>query len=146
MGRGRRAPADAVPENPKGNSMNQDQSLSQEVKDCMAACLKTAQACNYCGDDMVGMEAHGDNMKLMAKCTRLCRDCSEICMLAAHWMGRMATFSPPLCRLCAEVCDRCAEVCEAHAPHHALCGPTAKECRRCADMCRRMVGASKAAA
>lgn len=124
--------------------MNQGKSLSQEAKDCMAACLQTAQACNLCGDDMIGMETHGDS-KLMAKCIRLCRDCSEICLLAAHWMGRMAVLSNQLCRVCADVCDLCAEACEAHAPHHALCGPTAKECRRCADLCRRMAGAAKAA-
>lgn len=125
--------------------MNEGKSLSQETKDCMAACLRTAQACNLCGDDMVGMEAHGDQSRLMAKCIRLCRDCSEICLLASHWMGRMALFSSQICRICADVCDLCAETCEAHAAHHALCGPTAKECRRCADLCRRMAGASKAA-
>lgn len=124
--------------------MPEDRSMNQEMKDCMAVCLSCAHICNRCGDDMIGMEAH-HNARLTNRCIRLCRDCADICMLTAQWMGRMSLLSSHLCRLCAEVCDVCAETCEQHAPQHALCGPCAQACRRCADLCRRMAVGTKAA-
>jgi hypothetical protein len=118
--------------------------MTQEMKDCMAACFSCSHICNRCGDEMIGMEAH-QNALLTQRCIRLCHDCAEICVLAAQWMGRISLLSVQICRLCAEVCDMCAETCEQHKTHHALCGPCAQECRRCAELCRRMVVGSKAA-
>jgi len=111
--------------------------LTQEWKDCIAACFRCAQICEECSDDMIGME-HQHESQLMEQCIRLCRECGDICVLAAQWMSRVSPLAERLCAFCAEVCERCAQVCEQHAPHHALCGPCAEECRRCADMCRRM--------
>jgi uncharacterized protein DUF326 len=121
--------------------------LTQELKDCIAACLACAQICNECADDMIGMEGHptGSQGDLMTRCIRLCRECADVCFLAAAWMSRLSPLSERLCRLCAEVCDLCAEACEQHAPQHELCGRCARECRRCADACRRMTARSKAA-
>lgn len=124
--------------------MTDERTMTQEMKDCMAACISCAHICNRCSDDMIGMEAHHD-AKLLSRCIRLCRDCAEICVLAAQWIGRMSLLSTQLCRLCAEVCDACAEECEKHAPHHAMCGPCAQVCRRCAELCRQMSARSKAA-
>ena len=124
--------------------MLEDRSMSQEMSKCIAACFGCAMACNRCSDDMMGMEAHG-NALLMNRCIRLCRECAEICLLAAQWMSRMSPLSDQGCRLCADVCDLCAETCEQHAPHHALCGPCAQECRRCADLCRQMLATLRAA-
>jgi hypothetical protein len=87
---------------------------------------------------MIGMKHHDDD--LMARCTRLCRDCSDMCVLAGRWISRNSPRFEALCQLCAEICDECAEVCERHAPHHALCGPCAEQCKRCADICREMIG------
>jgi uncharacterized protein DUF326 len=123
--------------------MPEEKSMSQEMKECMAACFSCSHICNRCGDDMIGME--GGDHRLMSRCIRLCRDCADVCVLAAQWLGRMSLMSASICRLCAEVCEMCAETCEQHAPHHALCGPCAKECRRCADLCRRMTAGAKAA-
>lgn len=126
--------------------MHQDKgTLTQEWKDCIAACARCTQICEECSDDMIGM-AHTSDTQLMERCLRLCRDCADICAMAGRWMSRVSPLAQQLCVLCAKVCDQCAEVCEQHAPHHALCGPCAQECRRCAEMCRRMSGAAAKAA
>jgi hypothetical protein len=126
--------------------MHQDKrTLIPEWNDCIAACVRCAQICDECGDDMIGME-HKADMQLMERCIRLCRECADICTMAGRWMSRVSPVAHKLCALCADICDQCAEVCEQHAPHHALCGPCAQECRRCADMCRQMSGATAKAA
>ena len=112
--------------------------LSQQHQNCLNACFSCAQMCEACSNDMIGMEHH-DHSDLMTRCIRLCRDCADICVLAAKFISRSSLRAESLCRLCAEICDECAEVCKRHAPHHALCGPCAEECRRCADLCREMV-------
>lgn len=113
--------------------------LSEQNQRCIDACFSCAQMCEACADGMIGMtQHHGD--ELMAQCTRLCRDCSDICTLSARWMSRASSQFDSLCQLCAEICDQCAEVCERHAPHHAPCGPCAEQCRRCAEACREMIG------
>ena len=131
--------------------MHQDsRTLTQEWKDCIAACFRCAQTCEECSDDMIGMGGRQGEipleMPLMERCIRLCRECAEICAMSGRWMSRMSPLAHKLCGLCAEVCDQCAEACEEHAPHHALCGPCAQECRRCAEMCRLMSGATAKAA
>ncbi len=113
--------------------------LSPQHQDCLDACFSCAQMCETCADDMIGMKHHKHD-DLMARCIKLCRDCADICILAARFISRSSQRSESLCRLCADICDQCAEVCERHAPNHALCGPCAEECRRCADLCREMVG------
>ncbi|NGZ94586.1 MAG: four-helix bundle copper-binding protein [Nitrospira sp. WS110] len=117
----------------------QSNPLSQQQKNCIDACFACAQTCETCADDMIGMTQHHSD-ELMAQCTRLCRDCSDICVLSARWMSRNSARFDTLCQLCAEICDQCAEICERHAPHHALCGPCAEQCRRCAEACREMIG------
>ena len=113
-------------------------SFGHHMEHCIEACLACAKICNTCGDDMIGM-AHPAPQDLTARCIRLCRDCADICLLAAQWMGRHSAFSTRICALCAELCELCAGVCEQHAPHHPLCGDCAKQCRRCAEMCHKMV-------
>ena len=120
------------------SSSERSHSVGQHMEACIQACLACAKICNTCGDDMIGM-SHKAAQDLTARCIRLCRDCADICLLAAQWMGRASVFSLRMCALCAELCELCAGVCEQHAPHHPLCGDCAKECRRCAEMCHKMV-------
>lgn len=113
-------------------------SLGRHIEDCIQACMACAHICNTCGNDMVGMPQQAAH-DLTARCIRLCRDCADVCMLSAQWMGRGSVFAVRMCALCAELCELCAGLCEQHAPHHALCGDCAKECRRCAALCHKMV-------
>ena len=108
----------------------------------ISACESCLTICNTCSDDMIGRESH-DHHELMARCIRLCRDCADICSVAANWMSRSSLLSTHICRLCAEVCNACAEACEQHAPHHELCGPCAEECRRCVSVCLEMAGVAQ---
>jgi hypothetical protein len=128
-----------------GISMHQDnRQLTKHYENCIAACWSCARICNTCSDDMIGMDPQGHDMDLMARCTRLCRECADVCSLSAQWMSRLSPLTEEMCRFCARVCDECAELCERHAAHHALCGPCGEECRRCASMCREMAGAKAA--
>lgn len=121
-----------------------NRTLTQEWKNCMAVCLRCAEICEMCSDDMIGMPAH-DDRQLAERCIRLCRECADISLMAAQWISRMSSLSGRLCRLCAETCEICAEACEEHAPRHALCGPCAGQCRQCADLCRSISATAKMA-
>lgn len=84
--------------------MSEERHLNQEMKDCMTACFRCSHICNRCGDDMIGMETH-QNAELTSRCIRLCRECADICVLSAQWLGRRSLLSTQICRFCAEVCD-----------------------------------------
>ena len=82
--------------------MHQNQRhINQRYQDCIAACWSCARICNTCSNDMIGRHGEGHDQELMARCTRLCRDCADMCALAAAWMSRMSQFSESICRLCA---------------------------------------------
>jgi hypothetical protein len=80
------------------------------------------------------------NVKAMAECIRLDRDCSQICWTAAAFMSRGSQFAHEVCRTCADICDACGTECEKHDADH--CQRCAQACRECADECRRMAGVS----
>jgi len=80
----------------------------------------------------------GDDVKMMAGCVRLDRDCGDVCTLAARLLMRGSDLHPQDCQLCAEACERCAEECEKHAAHHDHCQQCAEACRACAETCRSM--------
>lgn len=121
--------------------MMEMKTLSPQQQHCLDACFSCAQICEACANDMIGM-THHDHDDLMTRCIRLCRDCADMCIVAAKFISRSSQRAESLCRLCAEICDQCAALCERHAPQHPMCGPCAEECRRCADLCREMVGAA----
>jgi hypothetical protein len=117
--------------------------MRNQHQQCIEACLACAEICDYCSNEMIGMDG-GAHKELMRQCIRICQDCADICALSARWMSRLSASAELLCDRCAEICDHCAEVCERHAAHHALCGDCAAECRRCAALCRGMVKAQAA--
>ena len=120
-----------------------EQSARDEISECIAACFGSTLVCNRCSDGLIGLESH-DNEELRSRCIRLCRDCAEICTLAARWLSRTSPFANQACRLCADICDICATTCEQYAPNHALCGVCAHECRRCAERCRQIAESATA--
>jgi hypothetical protein len=115
----------------------ENRQLTRQQQDCIAACWSCAAICNTCSDDMIQM-GNNHNTELMALCTRMCRECADICSLSAQWMSRLSPLAEQICAFCTEICDACAETCERHASHHALCADCAKECRRCVSLCREM--------
>ena len=77
-----------------------------------------------------------EDVKAMARCIELDRDCADICSLAAVLMSRNSELAKEFCALCAKVCRACAEECEKHQMEH--CQRCAEACRKCAEECERM--------
>ena len=77
-----------------------------------------------------------EDVKAMARCIELDRDCADICSLAAVLMSRDSELAKEFCALCAKVCRACAEECGKHQMDH--CQECAEACRKCAEECERM--------
>jgi hypothetical protein len=78
------------------------------------------------------------DVKMMAECIRLDRDCAHICWAAAAFMSRGSRFAADICRVCADICEACGDECGRHEQDH--CQRCAETCRACAEECRRMAG------
>lgn len=104
----------------------------EQFSTCIDACNACASACEHCATACLGE----NDVKMMAECIRLDRDCADICRLAAAWMARDSRFAKQLCALCAAVCEACGAECARHAAQH--CQMCAEACRRCAEECRKM--------
>ena len=106
----------------------------QEFQTCIEACVRCAQECEHCANACLDEQ----NVKEMAECIRLDRDCAEICWGAAALMSRGSRFAHDLCRLCTEICEACGAECRKHQMDH--CQRCADACEQCAEECRRMAG------
>ena len=75
----------------------------------------------------------------MARCIRLCMDCSDVCTMTYRTASRRTDENRQLIRsvlaVCIEACEICAEECETHDNAH--CRRCAKMCRECAEDCRK---------
>lgn len=107
----------------------------REHPPCIEACIRCALECEHCETACLGEP----DMKMMAECIRLDRDCATVCWLAAAFMGRRSEFDADLCRLCATLCDACGAECAKHKVDHCL--KCAESCRACAEACRTMAAA-----
>ena len=107
----------------------------REHPPCIEACIRCALECEHCETACLGEP----DMKMMAECIRLDRDCAAVCWLAAAFMGRRSEFDADLCRLCATLCDACGAECAKHKVDHCL--KCAESCRACAEACRTMAAA-----
>jgi hypothetical protein len=108
----------------------------EEHRSCIEACVRCAQECEHCADACLGE----DNVREMAECIRLDKDCAEICWSAAGFMSRGSHFIHEVCRVCADICDACGAECRKHEMNH--CQRCADACEACAEECRRMAGAA----
>ncbi|HYE76646.1 MAG TPA: four-helix bundle copper-binding protein [bacterium] len=105
---------------------------SPEMQACIEACLNCALACEICADTAIP-EGKVD-------CARYCRDCAEVCKMAASWMARSSAFHLELCQLCAFVCDLTANECGKHNTDH--CQVCMRACTDCAEKCHAMAAAA----
>ena len=108
----------------------QNQSLLDALNACIAACEHCATAC-----------LHEDNMKMMARCVLLDRDCADICARTARFVSRGSEHAAHLLQECAEICKACADECERHGAHSQHCRECAEACRRCEQACRQGIAA-----
>ena len=98
--------------------------------DCIEACNHCANECSFCASESLREK----DVKTMARCIELDRDCSALCRTASLLMSADSRFAPGICGLCAEecrkqdaehcqrcadVCDECAEECEKMSAQHA---------------------------
>ena len=105
----------------------------EKYHDCIEACNDCAAVCEHCATACL----NEDNVKMMARCIMLDRDCPDICRLAAAFMARDSEEAAHICEHCAEVCRRCGEECRKHDVDH--CRECAEACERCAEECEKMV-------
>ena len=61
---------------------------------CIEACVRCAQECEHCADACLGEP----DVKRMAECIRLDRDCAQMCWTAAALVSRGSHFAADLCR------------------------------------------------
>lgn len=105
-----------------------------KCQSCIEACFACAESCEACATAC----PREDNVKMLARCIQLNRDCADICTLAGPYMSRDSEFSKNICRVRADVCDACGAECDKHKSmeHCRIC---AESCKTCADECRKMM-------
>lgn len=108
-------------------SATQNQSVLDALNRCIAACERCATAC-----------LHEDDVKMMAACILLDRDCSDICALTARLVARGSEHAKHIMRECIEICTKCAEECGKHQHEH--CQQCAAACRACVEACQQYAG------
>src|SRR5574343_220500 len=105
----------------------------QHFVTCIQACYECAKACHHCAASCL----QEPDIKAMARCIALDRDCAQVCELAAALIGRSSSSSVQVGRICAELCEACGPECARHAMAH--CQECAQACSRCAQACRTLV-------
>jgi hypothetical protein len=109
--------------NQKNVTMAHHEELLKKLSEC-------ASACEWCHDACLGEE----NVKMLADCIRLDRDCAKICLLTSGLVASHSPWASRMVKLCEEICTECAEECENHDMDH--CRNCAGACRACAGACR----------
>jgi hypothetical protein len=105
----------------------------EKFQSCIEACYDCAIACDHCASE----DLKENDVKMLADCINLDRECSAFCRSTAHIMSMGGKFAKEICSICAKVCDACAEECEKHK-HMEHCKQCADACRKCAEACRKM--------
>ena len=103
----------------------QYQELIQTLHDCMAEC-------NHCYDACL----QEDDVKMMAECIRLDRECADICAFLEQALTRNTQFASELAAVCAKICEACGNECKKHDAEH--CQRCAEACFKCAEACRNI--------
>lgn len=106
--------------------------MNTTYEECIRACLECMEACNTCYDACLKEE----NLKMMASCVRIDRECADICAFAAKSMQSNSPFAHQICQLCADICEACGNECKKHDHEH--CQKCAEVCFKCAEACRKM--------
>ncbi|MCC8019650.1 MAG: four-helix bundle copper-binding protein [Rikenellaceae bacterium] len=103
--------------------MNNEQGKSavRELREALTECI---HRCNHCFTGCL-ME---DDVKMMAECIRLDRDCIEVCAMALKFLYKGSRFQREVLMLCKNVCIVCGEECAKY--------PQMDHCQRSAEACR----------
>lgn len=98
--------------------------LISDIVDCQAACNHCFNAC-----------LEEKDVKTMAQCIKLNRDCSEICSVVMSFVASESDFAHEVLKLCVDVCEACAAECAKHS--YEYCRQCVQACGKCADSCRK---------
>ena len=105
------------------------------ISDCAQACAADADA-----------DLSEQNLAEMAKCIRLCLDCTDVCTATGEVISRLADYDPSAARLllqaCVAICKSCGDECARHA-HYEHCRVCEQACRRCERACQELLDALK---
>lgn len=98
-----------------------------EVKKHLADCYVL---CNYCFNACL----KEDDVKMLAKCIKLDKECGEICGVALSLVASDSEFKKEIVNFCIKACEACAAECRKH--NHEHCRECAQSCEKCAEACR----------
>jgi hypothetical protein len=112
---------------------------NKELEACARACSSCSLECEACYRHCAGLVAGGE--KKHANTARLCRDCSDVCSLAARIVARRGPAWQLVCDACAKTCDACGKRCDEFKDEHMQ--KCSKACRDCSKACRAMIAAAK---
>lgn len=104
----------------------QNQELIQTLLNCALTCENCAASC-----------LQEEDVKMMARCIALDRDCADICIQAARLLQRNSEISKEFLQVCEKICRLCGDECSKHQMEH--CQKCAKACYACAEACSRMI-------
>lgn len=104
---------------------------SSQYQSVIAALNACAAACDHCYDACLQEQ----DVKMMARCIRLDRDCAEICKLTSSALARNSESAKVLLQACAEICRECGIECASHQ-HMEHCQQCAEACKACEEACR----------
>lgn len=102
---------------------------NQKYQDLIQKLLACTLACENCATACLGEE----DVKMMAACIKLDRDCADMCSLAARLLQRDSDIALQFLLLCEEICRKCGAECGQHEHDH--CQKCADACNTCADAC-----------
>ncbi|MYL58129.1 four-helix bundle copper-binding protein [Virgibacillus halodenitrificans] len=103
----------------------QHQQLLNVLHECM-------EACNHCYNACL----QEDDIKMMAECIRLDRECADMCGYLEQAISRGTPFVSELASVCAKICETCGNECKKHDHDH--CQACAEACFKCADECKKV--------
>ncbi len=106
--------------------------MNTNYKEALTALNECISACNHCFDACLNEE----DVKMMAGCIRLDRECADICAYAVQAITRNSPFTKQILQLCADVCEQCGSECGQHDHDH--CKRCAEACKKCAEACRKL--------
>jgi len=114
------------------HSGHKHHALVQTLLECATACEECAAAC-----------LDEEDVKHMARCIELDRDCADVCFTGAKLLLRDSNIAHKFLAICQEACRMCAEECSLHSHEH--CQRCAEACRRCEQACQQHIQASHSA-
>ena len=103
--------------------------LHQNHHELIQKLLNCALSCEICATGCLKEE----DVKMMARCINLDRDCADICIQAARLLKRDSEIGHQYLLICEEICRMCAAECGKYAHEH--CKQCAQACKDCADAC-----------